>query len=69
VHAAAEIHQPLRAINEGGEQVRGNNIDRQNLRAAVDAGVVDHRVETAQPVDLLGHTSRLVQFGQVPDDG
>src|SRR4030095_8524435 len=41
VHAAAEIHQPPRAMDEGGEQVRGDNIDRQNLWAAVDAGVVN----------------------------
>ena len=37
--------------------------------AAQDAGVVDHRVDLAELVDLAGHTPCLVQVGQVPDDG
>jgi hypothetical protein len=36
---------------------------------AVDAGVVDHRVDLAEPVDLVGHSPGLVQVGEVPDDG
>jgi hypothetical protein len=68
-HAAAQVHQPLRAMDEGGEQVRGDNIDRQDVRAAVDAGVVDHRVGPAELVDLVGHSPCLVQLSQVPDDG
>ena len=34
-----------------------------------DAGVVDHRVDRAQPVDLIGHCPGLVEVGQVSDDG
>ena len=56
-------------MDEGGEQVRGDDIDRQDLWAAVDAGVVDHRVDPAELVDLVGHSPCLVQVGQVPDDG
>ena len=56
-------------MDEGGEQVRGDDVDRQDVRAAEDAGIVDHRVDRAQPVDLIGHRPRLVQVGQVPDDG
>ena len=34
-----------------------------------DAGVVDHRVERAQPVHLISDRPRLVEVGQVSDDG
>ena len=34
MRAAAEIDQPLRAIDEGGEWVRGNDVDRHDLPAA-----------------------------------
>src|SRR6185503_15956243 len=64
VRAAAEIDQPLRAVDQGGEQVRGDNIDWQDLSAGVDAGVVNHRVEVAELVDIVGHSPCLVQVGQ-----
>src|SRR5215213_1488839 len=41
-------------------------IDRQNLGAAVDAGVVNHRLHPAELIDLVGHGPCLVQVGQVP---
>ena len=56
-------------MDERGEQVRGDDVDRKDVRAAVDAGVVDHRVDGAELVDLIGHGPRLVQVGQVADDG
>ena len=34
----------------------------------VDAGVVDHRVHRAEPVDLAGDVARLVEVGKVADD-
>jgi hypothetical protein len=69
VDAAAEVHQPLRTVDEGCEQVRRDDVDRRDARAAQDAGVVDHRVYTAQPVDLIGHRPRLGQVRHVADDG
>ena len=69
VHAAAEVYEPVRAIDEGGKQVRSDDVDRHDLPAAVDAGVVDHRVNPAELVDLVGHSPCLVQVGQIPDDG
>ena len=55
--------------DEGGEQVRGDDVDRQEVRAAEDARVVDHRVDRPQPVDLIGHCPGLVEVGEVSDDG
>ena len=35
----------------------------------VDAGVVDYRVHPAQAVHPAGDTARLLEVGEVPDDG
>jgi hypothetical protein len=69
VLAAGEVDQPLGAVDEGGEQVRSDDVDRQDVRAGVDAGVVDYRVHPAQAVHLAGDTARLLEVGEVPDDG
>jgi hypothetical protein len=52
-----------------GEQVRGDDVDRQDVPAGGDAGVVDDRVHPPQAVHLAGDTARLPEVGQVPDDG
>src|SRR3712207_7428358 len=41
----------------------------RSLRPAKDAGVVDHRVQPAQAVHVAGDLARLLEVGQVPDDG
>ena len=69
MHAAAEVDQPPGAVDQRGEQVRSDDVDRQDVPAGVDAGVVDHRVHPAQAVHLAGETARLLEVGQVPDDG
>jgi hypothetical protein len=69
VHAAAEVDQALRAVDERGEQVRGDHIDGQDLRSANHAGVVDHRVHPPEAVHLAGDLARLLGVGQVSDDG
>jgi hypothetical protein len=69
VHAAAEVHQPLGAVDEGREQVRGDDVDGQDRPAGVDAGVVDHGVHPAEPVDLFGDVPGLVEVGQVSGYG
>jgi hypothetical protein len=69
VHAAAEVGQPLGAVDERGQQVGGDDVDRQDVRAGVDAGVVDDRVHPAQAVHLVGDAAGLLEVGQVPDDG
>jgi hypothetical protein len=56
-------------MDEGGEQVRGDDIDRHDARAAEDARVVDHGVDPAELVHLVGHGPCLVHVGEVPDDG
>jgi hypothetical protein len=69
VHAAAEVDQALRAVDERGEQVRGDHVDRQHVRPADDAGVVDHRVHPPEAVHLAGDAACLLDVGQIPDDG
>ena len=69
VVAAAEVDQALRPVDERGEQVRCDDVDGQDLRAGVDAGVVDHRVHRPETVHLVGDAARLIKVGQVPDDG
>src|SRR5206468_4794490 len=39
VCAAAEVDEALRLVDERGEQVGGDDVDGQDLRAGVDAGV------------------------------
>ena len=39
------------------------------MPAGVDAGVVDHRVHPPEAVHLAGDAARLLEVGQVPDDG
>jgi hypothetical protein len=43
VHAVGEVHQSLRSLDERGEQVRGDDVDRQDVGAGVDARVIDER--------------------------
>jgi hypothetical protein len=69
VHAAAEVDQALRAVDERGEQVRGDHVDGQDVRPGIDAGVVDHRVHLPEALHLAGDVARLLGVGQVPDDG
>jgi hypothetical protein len=69
VLAAAEVDQPLGAVDERGEQVRRDDVDRQDVRAGVDAGVVDDRVHPAEAVHVAGETGRLLEVGEVADDG
>src|SRR4051794_21196050 len=40
VHVTAELHESLRALDEDGEQVGRDDVDRQDVRAPRDAGVV-----------------------------
>ena len=67
--AAAEVDEALRQVDERGEQVGGDDVDRHHLRTAVDARVVDDRIHSAEAVHLAGETARLVEVGDVADDG
>jgi hypothetical protein len=55
----------MRAVSRYG----GDDVDRQEVRAAEDARVVDHRADRPQPVDLIGHCPGLVEVGEVSDHG
>ena len=51
------------------DDMRHGAVHRQDVRAAQDAGVVDHHVGPAEPVDPIGHRPGLVCVRQVTDDG
>jgi len=78
VHAAGEVDEPVRALDQAGQQVRRQGVDRQRprmpLRArmavavGVHARVVDDRVHPAQLVDLIGEPAGLFSAGEVTDD-
>jgi hypothetical protein len=76
VHPRAEEDQPARARDQRGEQVRGQDVDREDVAQAVwggypprlpvaDARVVDDRVERARGPGLPGQLGCLADDGQV----
>jgi hypothetical protein len=77
VHARAQEHQPPWPVDQCGEQVGGEHVDGEHvgepvggldaLGLKVDAGVVDHRVEAAGGVGLLGDLAGLRDAGKVAD--
>ncbi len=79
VHARAEIDQPPRPIDQSGEHVGGQHVDREGELVAVlaglpgraaeaDPGVVDDRVVAADAVGLFRHRAGLLERRQIPDD-
>ncbi len=69
MHPGAEIDQPGRSLDQGGQDERGKHVGREYLGHAIlgldppglpiaDPGVVDHRVEAAQAIDLPGDLAR-----------
>ena len=56
VHARAQIDEPLRPLDQRGEDIGSQRVDREHMRQAVggdamtfaeaDGGVVDDRIET-----------------------
>ena len=59
----------MRSVDERGQQVRRDDVDRHDVRAGVDAGVVDHGIHLAEPVDVARDGARLLDVGEVADDG
>src|SRR4029079_9958764 len=68
VQAAAEVDQAWRLVDEGGEQVGGDDVDRHDAVSGVDPGVVDHGVHPAQAIDLTGQAAHLFLVCQIPYD-
>ncbi|HEX3715672.1 MAG TPA: hypothetical protein VHV09_22970 [Trebonia sp.] len=79
VHAARQVHQPPRALDERREQVGREHVDGQDggvpvfrgdlARLAVaGAGVMDHRVEPAEHVRLAGDRPGLRRAAEVAGD-
>lgn len=66
MRAAAQVHQPAGSREQGGEQVRRDDVDRHDGRTAPDAGVVDDRVERRCVVELGGDPPYVIAVGEVP---
>ena len=65
MQAATEIDQALGTVEKRSEKVRRHHVDWQNLRAAIDTGVVDDRVHAPEIVHVVGEPARLVRVGKV----
>jgi hypothetical protein len=73
VHAGAQIDEPLWTLDQGGQDVHGKRVDREEMRYAVggsalrlaiaDSGIVDHSIKVAYRVnlrrDILGASDRV----------
>lgn len=78
VHVASQVDQPVRPVDQPGQEVGGEGVDRQHpgmpLRAgvavavAVDAGVVDDGIHPAELVDLVGKGPGLLGACEIPDN-
>jgi hypothetical protein len=77
LHAGAHVHQPARAGDEGGQQVRGEHVDGEHVGEPVgrldparlgvaDGGVVDDGVGLDR-ADLLGQRPHRGDARQVTD--
>jgi hypothetical protein len=78
VHPAAQVDQAVGPLDECGEDVRGEDVRRQQVRvpvggldplrlAVADARVVDDGVHPAEGVDLIGHADGLRRAREVAD--
>ena len=79
VQAGAEVHEAAGLRHERGEEIGREGIHREDVGEAVlgnetarllvaDRGVVDHRVERAQGVCLVGDGAGLPNAGEVADE-
>jgi hypothetical protein len=79
MHARAEVDQPARPLDQAGQQVRGEHVDREDMLQTVigadaprlpvtDPGIVNDRVVRATRVSLLGDLPHACDAGQVADD-
>ena len=81
MHARTKIDEPVWPLEQRGERISGvEHIDGEDVRRAArrvdapglaiaDAGVVDHRIEAAQRIDLVGDAPGLLNFGQFLSPG
>lgn len=68
VQRTGEHDRACRALHQGRERVRREQVHRDQGGAVVDAGVVDHRVEGAEPIRLLSNPAHVVGIGEVTGD-
>ena len=64
VHTGTEINEPFRALNQRSQDVGRQRVDGEDMRQAIrgdaipfviaDCGIVNHRIEAAQRIDLRG---------------
>src|SRR5215469_3267229 len=78
MHPAAEVDEPIRAVDQRGEHVGRQGIHRESLRVPLggrgagwleeDGGLVDDSVHPADLVHLIGELSGLRCAAEVADD-
>ena len=78
VHVAEQVDHSVRSVDQTGQEVGGEGVDRQHpgmpfwagvaVTVAVDAGVVDDGVHPAELVDLVGEGPGLPGAGEIPDN-
>src|ERR1700760_2352640 len=78
VQSAAEVDEPIRAVDQRREKVGGEGVNRESLRVSFggrsggrleeDAGIVDYSVHPADLVHLTGEFSGLGCAAEVADD-
>ena len=78
VHARAQIDEALRPFDQRGQDIGRERVDGEDMRQAVarqampfaiaDGGVVNARVERAEPVDLLCNVLGAGDAGEVADN-
>ena len=78
MHAATEVHQTARPLDQRRQHVRSERVDgkdgrmslgcRGSARRGICAGVVDDGVHTADRIQLVRDASRFDGAGKVADD-
>jgi hypothetical protein len=78
MHIAGEVDEAVRTLDQPGQEVGRQGVDRECSRmplrsgigvgVGVDGRVVDDGIHPAEAVDLIGETARLFRAGEVADD-
>src|SRR5262245_47856796 len=79
MHSRTQVNEPIRALDKSREHIGRQHVHGEYFRHAVlrldtmrllvaDPGIVDHRIEPSEPVDLVGHGFHFFDGREVADD-
>lgn len=68
VRAAAQVDQSARSVQQGREQVRGDDVDRHDRGPAPDPRVVDHGVQGCRIAQFGGDAPHRVTVREITQD-